>query len=60
VALGRVDIEAGIPILHWGDGNLSLYAGYYTLSGDYTASTPGYRAWVETRLGPAIALGGNL
>jgi nicotinic acid mononucleotide adenylyltransferase len=60
VALGSVDIEAGMPILRWRDGNLWLYAGYYSLSGDYTASTPGYRARVEARLSHAIALGGNL
>ena len=60
VALGGVNLEAGIPVARWNNDSVWLYAAYYLLNGDYISSSSGVRGRGELRLGNQLALGATI
>ncbi len=60
VSLGGVNLEAGIPLAHWKNDSLWLYASYYYLNGDYVNSSSGVRGRGELRIGNQLALGATI
>ena len=60
VSLGGVNLEAGIPLAHWKNDSLWLYASYYYLGGDYVNGSSGVRGRGELRIGNQLALGATI
>jgi hypothetical protein len=60
VAVGGVDLEAGIPLSTWSNGSLWAYASYYYLSGDDVSGTSGVRGRAEVRVGSQLTIGATL
>jgi hypothetical protein len=60
VAVGGVDLEAGIPLSTWTNGSLWVYASYYYLNGDDVSGTSGVRGRAEVRVGSQLSIGATL
>ena len=60
VAVGGLDVEAGIPLKRWTNSSLWTYAGYYYQYGDYLSGSSGVRGRAEMRVGSQLALGATL
>jgi hypothetical protein len=60
VAVGGVDLEAGIPLRTWTNGSLWAYASYYYLNGVDISGTSGVRGRAEVRVGSQLTIGATL
>ena len=60
LAVGGVDLEAGIPVSSWNNGSLWVYAAYYYLNGDDIKESSGVRGRAEVRVGSQLAIGATL
>lgn len=60
VAVGGVDLEAGVPLKTWNNGSLWAYAAYYYLDGDYLTGSSGIRGRAEVRVGSQLAFGATV